>query len=171
MSFLHRYRILIFLIAATLAYLYFSEDDARTAIEKRYLELVGVVELEESGQPLDLIFQARAIEEFIDQSVAFELVRGDQRFERVSSARALSDRLLGIYQNYRNLSIESRSLNIILESDTIAQLNSQVTARARLSQGISRMVEVYDLELEYYRVDDQWLIREIELTQITSRTE
>jgi len=165
-----RYRWIIVCAAVFLAYLFFSSTDPKTEIEKRYFDVVSRVEFEDSAAPLDLIFKARSIESFLDEEVELTFVRDEDIFERMSSPRALTDRLLAITQGYRNLSIESRSVEVLIRSETSAFLKAQLTVRARQKEGITRVVEIYELELDYSRIDKEWLISKIGLHQITSST-
>src|SRR5690606_11839392 len=128
------------------------------------------VELASETPPLDMIFKARSIEGYLADDVELEFIREDEIFERESTKRGLSDRLLALYQRYQNLSVESRAVQIEVLSDDTATLLSQVTVRARNLDGISRTVEIYTLSLDYRIVDKEWLIRQISLTQITPST-
>jgi len=165
-----RYRWFLFCAVAFVAYLFFSSTDTKTEIEKRYFDIVSRVEFEDNTAPLDLIFKARSIENFLDDEVELTFVRDEDIFERVSSPRALTDRLLAINQGYRNLSIESRSVEVLIHSDTSAALKAQLTVRARQKEGITRVVEIYQLELDYTKIDKEWLISKINLHQLTSST-
>lgn len=157
--------ILFLVVIAGGYYLLFYRNDAR-AIAQRFDQLAENLSKTGDEQPIDTLKKIRKIESLLAQNCRVSIESSS--FDNVYTAREVAQRVAGVRQQYRHLTVKFYDLSIDRPSEKTATVLSTVRVTG-VSQTMESVPETREIEFRLDKIDGQWLFAEAKEVRVLEK--